>query len=361
MIRSGRFRDKKILLIDRSDKTKNDRTWCFWEKGKGFFEDIVYKRWEQLKFYGKSFSSDLAIHPYQYKMIRGIDFYTYCFDIINRLPNIEVKHGEVGSVANEKHGINIHLDTEELHCSPAVIFNSFYNPANPSQGAIRLLQHFKGWFIETAEPQFDEEKATLMDFRVHQDNGTSFVYVLPLSRTSALVEYTMFTPQTLNAEQYKAELRDYFQRFLHLREFKIVEEEFGIIPMTSARFRFFEKGMYNIGIAGGQTKASTGYTFQFIQKQSAAIVDCLMQNKPLSLLRSSPGRFHFYDKVLLKLLAERRLAGDEIFTRLFRRNKAWRIFKFLDNESSLPEELRLISTLQTIPFLKSAFQLFQHR
>ena len=46
MIRSGKFNDKKILLMDKEPKTKNDRTWCFWEKEAGFFEEIVYKKWE---------------------------------------------------------------------------------------------------------------------------------------------------------------------------------------------------------------------------------------------------------------------------------------------------------------------------
>ncbi|MDE3214215.1 MAG: lycopene cyclase, partial [Bacteroidota bacterium] len=44
------FRDKKILLIDREPKIHNDRTWCFWEEGDGFFEDIVYKKWDVLHF-----------------------------------------------------------------------------------------------------------------------------------------------------------------------------------------------------------------------------------------------------------------------------------------------------------------------
>jgi lycopene beta-cyclase len=222
-----------------------------------------------------------------------------------------------------------------------------------------LLQHFKGWFIQTAAPAFDMARATLMDFRVHQRHGTSFVYVLPISDTKALVEYTLFTAQTLKAEQYDIELRDYTHRYLGLKDFTIVEDEFGIIPMTSARFQFFEKGMYNIGIAGGQTKASTGYTFQFIQKQSHAIVDCLIRKRSLSLLSSSSRRFHFYDKVLLKLLERGELSGSEIFTRLFQKNGASGIFKFLDNETSVVEELKLISTLQTLPFLKAAMRIMK--
>ena len=36
--------------------------------------------------------------------------------------------------------------------------------------------------------------------------------------------------------------------------------------------------MYFIGTAGGQTKASTGYTFRFIQKQADKIVEELISN-----------------------------------------------------------------------------------
>jgi len=359
MIESDQFRDKKILLIDRTAKTKNDRTWCFWENKKGFFEDVIYKNWSHLSFFGDSFSGDLNIHPYQYKMIRGIDFYNHCFNRIKQCPNIDIKFGEVKSVVTDHTGVTIYLDNETLLCSPSIIFNSLYKPSDPLQGKLQLLQHFKGWFIETNAPHFKIDDATLMDFRVHQRYGTSFVYVLPLSSKSALVEYTLFTSKTLEAEQYNTELRDYITCVLKINDFTVQEEEFGIIPMTNEKFHFFENGMYNIGIAGGQTKPSTGYTFQFIQKQSQVIVDYLAHGKPLSGIPSYSTRFHFYDSVLLQLLITKRLSGKEIFTRLFQKNKAHRIFRFLDNETSLAEELSLISTLQTIPFVKAAASLLR--
>lgn len=359
MIESEYFKNKKILLIDRSDKTKNDRTWCFWEKDKGYFEDIVYKKWEQLCFHSNAFSSDLDIRPYQYKMIRGIDFYNHCFQIIKQQENIEIKYGEVRSVVSSPTSTTIYLENEQVHCTPAIIFNSLYKPSSPVKGEVQLLQHFKGWFIEAKESCFNPGQATLMDFRVHQRYGTSFIYVLPLSSTRALIEYTLFTPKTLLSEQYDAELRDYLANYSKLKDYSITEEEFGIIPMSNATFRFRENGMYNIGIAGGQTKASTGYTFQFIQKQSRAIVECLSAKRPLSGISPTPKRFHFYDTVFLQLLAGQQLGGGEIFARLFKENKASRVFKFLDNETSLAEELRLISTLQTVPYLKSALRAFR--
>ena len=359
MISHPNFSEKKVLLIDKDAKNKNDRTWCFWEVEKGFFENVIHKKWDQVSFYSSKFERDIDIRPYQYKMIRGIDFYEHCFNEINNHSNIDIVYGDVRSVVTDKGNTTIYLADSELHCSLAIIFNSIYTPSRLSQGSLQLLQHFKGWLIETAEPWFDSNKATLMDFRVHQDFGTSFAYVLPVSEKSALVEYTLFTEATLKTEQYDLELSDYISHFLGLSAYSITEQEFGIIPMTNRKFEFFQNGMYNIGIAGGQTKASTGYTFQFVQKQAQAIIDCLIHSRSLMSIQTSPKRFHFYDNVLLHLLIGKQLPGKEIFTRMFERNPISRIFKFLDNETSFIEELQLISTLQTIPFAKAAVRTFR--
>ena len=48
LLKKGILRGKKVLLLDKEPKTKNDRTWCFWEKEPGFFEDIVYKQWDKI-------------------------------------------------------------------------------------------------------------------------------------------------------------------------------------------------------------------------------------------------------------------------------------------------------------------------
>src|SRR6188474_524620 len=105
MIRSGRFADKKILLIDKEPKNKNDRTWCFWETQPGFFEDIVYRKWDTISFLSDDFSAKTNISPYHYKMIRGIDFYKFRFDEIRKHGNVEVIYGEVGGWKYEKEAI----------------------------------------------------------------------------------------------------------------------------------------------------------------------------------------------------------------------------------------------------------------
>ena len=358
MIRSGKFNDKKILLIDKSNKKNNDRTWCFWEKDRGFFDDIVHKKWDHLSFYSKSSGRELNIFPYQYKMIRSIDLYEHCFQEISEHYNIEFIQSEARTYYDRYDGFIIELGDRRIFSGDRTkMFNSIYQETHERKDAIYLLQHFKGWLIECDNDHFDPARATLMDFRVDQHRGTTFGYVLPLTSRKALVEYTLFTDKVLGQDEYDVELKNYLSEILGIKNYKVIDQEFGVIPMTNEKFLFYDKnGIFNIGSAGGQTKASSGYTFQFIQKQADSIVDCLLNGKELAWIRNDPGRFRFYDSVLLRILKNNSYPGHEIFTRMFLRNPADRILRFLDNESTFKEELKLITSLPTIPFLKSALK-----
>jgi lycopene beta-cyclase len=354
MVHSGKFQDKRILLVDKSPKTQNDRTWCFWNTGNGIFNDIVHRSWRELWVHGNQFSRLFDISPYRYNMIRGIDFYNHCLAIIRAQSNITIQFGNISEIHSGDGKAWLVLDNDKVYAE--YIFNSiiFEKPVL-KRNDYYLLQHFKGWFIETATEIFNPTQATLMDFRTGQQNGTAFVYVMPFSSTTALVEYTLFSEELLEQKQYDAGLKEYIQTQLRCADYQVSNEEFGVIPMTNYRFPGREGNIIHIGTAGGQTKASSGYTFQSIQKNSEAIVEGLI-SKNTPQLASVPGKFHFYDSVLLNVLVNDRLPGNVVFTRLFKNNPSARIFRFLDNESSLAEDIRLISTLPTVPFLKAAVQ-----
>jgi lycopene beta-cyclase len=126
--------------------------------------------------------------------------------------------------------------------------------------------------------------------------------------------------------------------------------------MTNYSFATHENKIINIGTAGGQTKGSSGYTFRFIQKHSAAIARSLAESGKPSFYSTSKNRFHFYDSILLYILNHRQLEGREIFERLFNKNKVTSVLKFLDNETSLIEDLSIIKSLPTVPFLNAALR-----
>lgn len=354
MIRSGRLGNKKILLIDRHRKKQNDRTWCFWETEPGLFEPIVYRQWEQTWFHGQDFSSLLQLAPYTYKLIRGIDFYEHCLAVIRLQPNIDILQAEVREVYSEADATYVRVGDKKIHAEH--IFSSIM-PARmvPGKKDHFLLQHFKGWVIETEKPVFQPQQATLMDFRVTQEHGCAFAYVMPFSSTRALVEFTLFTGQVLQPVQYEEALRLYIHRFITKEPYDIAEEEYGIIPMTSYRFPARHNRIVYIGTAGGQTKASSGYTFRFIQKHSASIVAALLR-KGQPVVPAPASRFHFYDRVLLDILHHRNEKGKGIFTQLFRKNKSPQVLRFLDNESTIGQELSLIASLPAMPFLQAALR-----
>jgi lycopene beta-cyclase len=58
-------------------------------------------------------------------------------------------------------------------------------------------------------------------------------------------------------------------------------------------------------------------------------------------------------EVLLNILSHGSLKGDHIFAELFQHNAAEKILKFLDNETSVTEELRILSSLPQWPFMKA--------
>ena len=323
MMQHSFFSNKKILLIDKEQKNTNDRTWCFWEKQQGLFEDIVCHCWQQIDFYSNDFSARFDLAPYQYKMIQGIDMYTTVLNEAKQHTNIEVIYEAVDSVYNNENYAVIKLKNKELYADyifNSILFNDWKQDALQQKHTYILFQHFKGWMIETDEPFFNERIATFMDFRVEQTNGTTFVYVLPVKKNKALIEYTLFSEEILKQDEYDALLKEYIHSSLNIKNFTIKHSEFGIIPMTNYKFSEGEKRIINIGTAGNQTKASSGYTFQFIQKHTTKIIEALLNaQEPLIMLSAYEKRFNLYDSILLNVLKNKKMSGDKMFAQLFKK------------------------------------------
>ena len=354
MVKSGALNDKTILLIDHDEKNKNDRTWCFWEKEEGFFETLVYRKWNKLEVSKDEECVPLNISPFSYKLIRGLDFYNYCLDILSKHSNCFFLNARVDKIipGNDKPSV---LAGDKTFTGEYVFNSILFNKPELRNNEYLLLQHFKGWLIRSDEPTFDTNVARLMDFRTPQEHGTAFVYILPFANNEALVEYTIFSEKILPDHEYDQALQKYLEENLSLNGYNIIDQEFGVIPMTNHKFPTHDKNVINIGTAGGQTKGSTGYTFRFIQKQSALVVQQLIKKEFPSGAADSH-RHRFYDSVLLHILKNRSLEGSDIFMHLWKKNEPQKVFKFLDNETTLFEDLMILKTLPTLPFANAAFK-----
>ncbi len=358
IIKEPTLSSKKVLVIDKEAKTHNDRTWCFWENEPGLFESIVHHQWQKLLFHAPEFSKQLDLKNQTYKMIQGIDFYNYVLEFAKTFTNVFFTYENIENIEcnNDCAVVKTHLASY----SAPFVFNSthLFHPKMTVKNS--LLQHFEGWVIKTKKPFFDETTGTLMDFRLNQKNGATFMYVLPTSPTEALVEYTLFSPELLDKHVYKKELKSYIKDYLAIEDYDIVHEEFGVIPMSLADFpqrMSSQSRIINIGTAGGFTKASSGYTFQFIQKNSKAIVDKLKAGKaPVQKQTFRDKMFQWYDYTLLDVLLSNKMTGKAVFSTMFKKLSAEKILLFLNNESSIFDELKIVSSLPIIPFLTSGIK-----
>ena len=351
------FDTAQILVIDAAQKNTNDRTWCFWEKEPDIFEPIVCKKWGQVSFIAPSYKSELNLSPFVYKMIRGIDLYTHVLSLAASKSNITFCTESVLSVQTTKTGARVQLKNQTLTANK--VFNSIlFEPVNvlaQKSSDYFLWQHFKGYEIKTETPVFNDAVATLMDFTVDQSEGNTFMYVMPTSTTTALVEYTLFTENLLADKDYNEAIDDYIQKTYGAVVYSISHQEFGQIPMTNFSFSGGGGNIINMGVAGGQVKGSSGYAFHFIQEKTKSIVaDLVAQKNPLRTPSFSQKKFGLYDAVLLRVLQDKKLDGATIFTQIFSKNPPDRVFRFLNNESTWLDDLHIMSSVPTHIFLPAA-------
>jgi len=340
---AGLLKDKTVLIIDKEQKNKNDRTWAFWTKKDTVFEKIVSNTWDEIEFRSRYFSEDINLNPYKYQVIKGIDFYEFFLAEIHQNDNVHFLQDEILSL--EKEYDKTIVKTESATFSADWIFDSRFHPDMIPKESIFLKQHFKGWVIETPKAEFDIDKIRLFDFRTEQNGVMRFFYIIPYSPKKALVEYTLFSEHLLEEKVYDNAVEKYIDEILKIKDFKIVEEEQGIIPMTDYEFPpSSTENVINIGTLGGCSKASTGYTFLRIQKQCDEIVEALKKTDlPITNVSKSK-RFVLYDVLMLKVLQDKGEFAEKVFSDLFSKNPIDRLFRFLDEKSSVVEEVKLMNT-----------------
>ncbi|GJM62480.1 lycopene cyclase family protein [Persicobacter diffluens] len=345
---SGIFKGKRILAIDKISERQNDKTWCFWAKDPGPFKEVIFRQWQDLHFFTHNHQHlPLQTEHYAYHMIRSIDFYHHCLFYLRNCAGLEIIEEEVLEIfplgaVRTSHG----------YYEGEYVINSIFEKPEINQ-EVWLWQHFKGWTIKVEEHSLKANEAYLMDFRTGQEEGTTFFYVLPFSRNEIFIEYTFFSPHILPNEKYDDGLTSYIKNVLGIESYEILHTEFGAIPMTNFPFLRQRKRILNIGSIGGDTRGSTGYTFMNTQKTIDRILWNYKQNGYPFFNKEVIGpRAKLFDSTILKVLQRNQTYnGAAIFADLFAKIPAHQMFKFLDAETNLWEDLQVMWAVQARHFM----------
>lgn len=349
---------KSILILDGDLKNKNDRTFCFWASENDNivkdFGHIIQNSWSKMELLE---GEAISLVPLQYHFISGIDLYDSTKKIVDQYP-ITWLNQQADIVASNKQGRYVIANGERYTANH--IFDS--RPPKyfePKEHQTFMLQSFIGWFIQTELPIQHRDVIHWMDFEIDQQGSTQFMYVLPMSDHQVLVEMTRFGTDVLQDDEAFPILHDYIQN--RFGEYEIKETEVAAIAMTNCHMSHSDReGVTALGARAGMLKPTTGYAFKNMYQQANEIAQQIAQiqdDQKLSFKSNSnffrKARFDFYDALLLIALTRWPQMGKSIFTTLLSKISLSVVLRFLDQETSWKEEVKIFYHLPWTPFLKA--------
>ena len=337
--------NKKIIILDNKSEFKKDRTWSFWKTNHHDFEDCLEKQWFKFNIkYNEQFKS-FNNFKYPYQTIDSLKFYK---KIQNNLKDNFYIKLDTNITEIKKTSKFYQIETNNGNIETKLVFDS--RVPKLEQG--NLYQHFYGLEIETKDLSFNNDELTLMDFDCEQKNGIHFFYILPFNNRRALIETTWLSNlEDLKKQNYVDELKEYIENNLKLKNYNIIREEIGAIPM----FRTLNKKdncYFNIGLRGNINRMSTGYAFPYIQKHSTIIAKAI---ENLSFDRVISMKYEFLDRLFVKVLQNNMKIMPNIFFKMFDENYQNQIIRFLSSEGSLLDDYKVIKNMPKSLFLKNLF------
>jgi len=355
MVADAFFASKSILIIDENLSRPIAKKWSFWSTAQETAFPII-KTWRKANFISTEVNKEIDLEDYRYRTVDANAFRAFALNQVKQYKNTRIEVCEVLHVNERPNAVEILTNKEKF--TAAHVFDSRVTAEfNHYIDGIKLLQHFKGIIIETESPTFDADAFTMMDFRKPHEDTCSFMYVLPFTESKVLFEFTFFSHAIVSDQVYDDAITAYLNEYFPATKFTIVETEQGVIPMTDYRFHLHNtKRITKIGTAGGWVKPSTGYSFNNSQKYAKEIVNRIKKGEQLSKkLGTKEGAI--YDTVFLEVLNHSNAFGPTLFTQMYTRNHIANIFRFLDEETTFWEELKIMASFDSTPFLKSILRL----
>jgi lycopene beta-cyclase len=348
-----------ILILDRRASFADDRTWCFWDVEPTPFSHLAIRRWHSWSVRAVGRNTVRTTENYPYLCLTGRDFYRHILDGLAARGDVTLLLGQEVEGFEEVGG-EVVVKSSRGSFRAATLFDARgLTPSSPvfeeaRSSAPWVPQVFFGMRLRTRRPVFDPEVCTLMDLEVDQGRGPHFAYVLPFGPSEALVENVYLCEAGLSREEHRVELRTYLRDTYGLDdgEFEVDGEEEGYIPMTTYKFpRRLGERVYSVGMLGGESRPSTGYTFLRIQRACWELARAVTTGEEPAKVH--PRRLRVLDGIFLRFLRDRPGRSPEVYARMFADTPPDALVRFLTERSTLSDETRLIAALPKMPFIET--------
>lgn len=347
----GLLTKRRILVLEPKAKSNNDRTWCFWALPNDplveALDGLLENAWDEASMAGHQ----QRLAPYRYYELRAGKLYAHIRTLCASSPQVSWQQASVNEVeAVMTGGFWLHT-SEQSYFSKQVADSRFQQAVSG-----KLLQTFVGWRVRST--QAVRGGLQLMQFENTRSDTCQFWYILPGANNECLLELTRFDERPLLQAEAQAELEKWLQN--ELGTYELLETEAGQLPMGLLPKAEQRWGHHiRLGMAAGVMRSSTGYAFSRMYRHASEIAKAVVAQSALPEFHQHP-RHRFYDQVFLNLLGKQPAMGRLLFGRMYSRVAAPALFRFLDEDSSLADEARVIGSLPWMPFLRSWWQQTDH-
>jgi lycopene beta-cyclase len=215
-----------------------------------------------------------------------------------------------------------------------------------------MWQSFVGYEIELEHPLFNQDELVLMDFDANFKEGLGFIYCLPISKSRALIEYTVFSEDLFAADQLKAHLIKKISEYIDNARYKIIRQEAGILPMGNKLIQQKDDPSYLFaGLFAGAARPSSGYAFQRIQAWAKDCATELINHQQLKKFKKDSWIQTWMDLLFITVIKKNPNLGAKVFEELFKNCEIKTIANFMSDHSTFLEKLKIIAALPAMPFL----------
>lgn len=354
----------KVLIVDDGSYPLEGRSWAWWSRGDGLLDSAASTVMNRLSMAGRAWARSTELAPYSYRSISGSELSAVTDRFTAARPGYRRVEGSVRRVVPHGDGCRVEIDVLQageirtVGVSARWVFDSVGLGATDAASTAVAQLDFLGLQVECPTDTFDAGAVTLMDFRTDQSSGVAFMYVLPTSARSALVERTVFAQAgpydpDVGRLRHEAHVHDYLQRHVGAADYRVTGREIGIIPLDRRPRATAAGSVIPIGALAGMVKASTGYGFERIQRHSAAIASQLAQGRSPVRAASNHAWNRALDNALLGVIVENPADALGFFETLLTRNPLQRVLAFLDEDASWRSQLQLFATLPLAPFARN--------
>jgi lycopene beta-cyclase len=347
--------NKQTLIIESRAHYLNDRSWCFWESLdahlQGQLEPIIKQSWLQWRFSNNQFSTVHSANGRRYCFIAAEDFYQRAIAAIhqNSFINLQTNQAVLKTEPHRDGNLIMLRDGSSLVAQTVIDTRP---PIYTLSQQAKLWQIFYGIEIETQTPFFDSDTVGLMEQLVGVTKATQFLYVLPFSKTRALVELTQFSSELFSPTELVESLNQSLKSYGLNVGFTILRHEQGCLPMgLQQQSRSTDSHYYFAGTPAGAIRPATGYAFIRIQQWANRCAFELSQGRQVSAQVQSTAIVKAMDAIFLNVLHDDPALGAKLFQALAQHVSGPALVRFLMDEASRKDYWQVIRALPAFKFL----------